>query len=149
MFQKKLPGDLGSRTGKIYGIALEQKFKVREWAFILQHSSVIGSWPPLGKHKLQGTSCSLHTATPAQAAQGQNSEDRRKAEWLLEAKHAEVEGCTCRNGNRAPRGIWSTHSVHPKHDLCPWGSASTMRTERRSILCFLNPSTMWSLVNIC
>lgn len=55
------------------------QLKARKRAFVLQQLSVIGSWPPLGKRKLQGTSCSLHTATPAQAAQGQTSEDCRKA----------------------------------------------------------------------
>lgn len=156
---EELTGDLGSRTEKIYGSALEQKLhlrgsfqlKARERAFILQQSSVSGSWPPLGKRKLQGTSCSLHTA--AQAAQGQASEDRRKAGWLLEAKHTEAEGCICRNGNRAPRGIWSTHSVHHKNDLCARWRASTTRTESRSILSVSSAPArylhMWSSVNTC
>lgn len=105
-----------------------------------------------GSVNSRGTSCSLHTATPAQAAQGQTPEDCRKAGWLLEVKHTEAKGCACRNGNRAPRGIWSTHRVHPKHDLCPSRSASTMRTES-SPSCLVSSAPaqclhVWDSVNI-
>lgn len=96
----------------------------------------------LWENKLGHFQFSAYIGTPAQVSQGQNSEESAGAGSPLEAKHSEAEGGTCRNGNRDPRGTWSTYRAHHKNDLFLLEYKHHENRGLVCLVCFFSPSTM-------